>query len=160
MEASTAGQEADAISVEASARVLQAFAAAWVAAGHQESELIHLVVKTAVRVPAQSRLPLLSALSTPHSSVSSLPKLMLIICQMPRHTPQMFALLLGCRLELHLGMKMSFTVAWDGRWLPCKASARLCLSLRCSTAKAVGRRLQTRRISGSQQLPPSVARCG
>lgn len=71
-QASTTEQEADAVSAVASARVLQAFAAAWVAAGHEEAELIQLVVKASARVPAQLRLPLLSALSTPMSSVRHL----------------------------------------------------------------------------------------
>lgn len=69
-QASTSGQDADAVSVEASARVLRAFASAWVAAGHAESELIHLVVKASEGVPARSRLPLLTALSAPLPSVS------------------------------------------------------------------------------------------
>ena len=102
VEASTSGLEADAISAEASARVLQAFAAAWVVAGHQESELIHLVVRAAVRVPAQSRLPLLSALSTPHSSVSSLPKPMLIMQQ--------------CFLEYHVTCPGTHPRCLHSRW--------------------------------------------
>lgn len=69
-QASTSGQDADAVSVEASARVLRAFASAWVAAGHVESELIRLVVRASQGAPAQSWLPLLTALSAPLPSVS------------------------------------------------------------------------------------------
>lgn len=70
-EAGAAGEGAEAVSAKASARVLQAVAAAWVAAGHAEPELIRLVVRASVRVPAQSRLPLLSALLPLRPSVRS-----------------------------------------------------------------------------------------
>lgn len=70
-EAGAAGEGAEAVSAKASARVLQAVAAAWVAAGHAEPELIRLVVRASVRVPAQSCLPLLSALLPLRPSVRS-----------------------------------------------------------------------------------------
>lgn len=48
--------------VQAAARVLQAVAAAWTAAGHDLRQLVGAVVERALRAPEQARLPLLAAL--------------------------------------------------------------------------------------------------